>query len=93
MFVDYAGRFQTWNIPWSQDPEPLPKTRGELIPGGIMDLKEQHSLCFLGCQKEKNNLRQRHLEDSGQSIFQQSLVQGFSVGSGMVEPVKMASID
>jgi len=43
MFVDYDGRFQTWNIPWSQDPEPLVKTEA-LVRAGIMDLKQVRQL-------------------------------------------------
>jgi AbiV family abortive infection protein len=44
MFVDYDGRFQTWNIPWSQDPEPLVKTCEALMRAGVMDLKRARRL-------------------------------------------------
>jgi AbiV family abortive infection protein len=40
IYVDYDGRFQTWSIPWSQDPEPLAKTIEPLMRAGITNLKE-----------------------------------------------------
>jgi AbiV family abortive infection protein len=40
LYVDYDGRFQTWSIPWSRDPEPLAKEIEPLMRAGITNLKE-----------------------------------------------------
>jgi len=39
IFVDYDGRFQMWDIPWSQNPHPLANTYHE-----FMDLKSAEAL-------------------------------------------------
>ena len=44
IYVDYDGRFQMWNIPWSQDPEPLAKTCEAFLRAGIMNLKQVRTL-------------------------------------------------